>query len=264
MENNKSNLPSRSDLELEKLKLSAEQEAKFYTNEELSLEHEAAFINYIKAYELAAKEKKMIRVFDYLGKPSFPSIPSTEEFPARIEELFELLDKKKISVSSICEVDKREMYRFILEDLFEYDMIDLGDANLGTSMFTYEDFYPNDQYNIEHAIRDVLDCLQRKNLDYCMSHFTRELVIEGKTFNQPDFKEMILAFCERYEKIDFQELTFETPVILKDCATQKVTMSILASVYGKHCLRNFLAEFRLVRECGYWDISEVKMAGLKI
>jgi hypothetical protein len=105
MENNKSNLPSRLDLELEKLKLSAEQGAQFYINEDLPLEQEADFINYIKAYELAAKEKKIIRVFDYLGKPSFPSNPTKEEFPAKLEELFELLDKKKISVSSICEVD---------------------------------------------------------------------------------------------------------------------------------------------------------------
>jgi hypothetical protein len=264
MENNKSNLPSRSDLELEKLKLSAEQGAKFYTNEDLSLEHEAAFINYIKAYELAAKEKKMIRVFDYLGKPSFPSNPATEEFPARLEELFELLKKKKISVSSICEVDDREMYRFIIEDLFEYDMIDLGDAKLGTSIFTYEDFYPNDQYDIEQVIRDVLDCIQRKSLDYCMFHFNRDLIIEGKIFRQPDFKEMILEFFERYEKIEFQELTFETPVILEDCATQKVKVNALASVYGKQCFRDFPVEFKLVRDYGYWDISELRMGGLKI
>jgi hypothetical protein len=263
MENNP-NIPSRLDLELEKLKLTAEQGAKFYTNEELPLEQEAAFINYVKAYELAAKEKKMIRVFDYLGKPSFPPNPTKEEFPAKLKELFELLDKKKISVSSICEVDDREMYRFILEDLFEYDMIDLGDAKLGTSMFTYEDFYPNDQYDIEHAIRDVLDCIQRKSLDYCMSHFSKDLVIEGKIFNQADFKEMILEFCERYEKIEFQKLTFETPLILKDFATQKVKVSALASVYGTECIQDFIAEFKLIKDCGYWDISEVRMAGLKI
>jgi hypothetical protein len=264
MENNKSNLPSRLDLELEKLKLTAEQGAQFYTNEKLPLEHEAAFINYIKAYELAAKEKKTIRVFDYLGKPSFPSNPAAEEFPARLEELFDLLKKKKISVSSICEVDDREMYRFITEDLFRYDMIDLGDAKPGTTMFTYEDFYPNDQYDIEHTIRDVLDCIQRKSLDYGMFHFSRDLIIEGKRFRQADFKEMILEFCERYEKIEFQKLTFETPVLLKDRATQEVKISTCASAYGKQCIQDFLAEFRLVRDCGYWDITEVRMPGLKI
>jgi hypothetical protein len=263
MENN-SKLPSRLDLELEKLKLSAEQGAKFYTNEELPLEHEAAFINYIKAYELAAKEKKMIRVFDYLGNPSFPSNPTKEEFPAKLEELFELLDKNKISVSSICEVDDREMYRFILEDLFEYDMIDLGDANLGTSMFTYEDFYPNAQYDIEHIVRDVLDCIQRKSLEYCTHHFNKDLAREGRAITEPDIKEMIWEFCEQYEKIEFQELIFESPIISEDSAEQIVKVRMLTILAGKEFLQDIKAEFRFIKDWDYWGISGIEMGELKI
>jgi hypothetical protein len=156
------------------------------------------------------------------------------------------------------------MYRFILEDLFEYDMIDLGDAKLGTSMFTYEDFYPNDQYDIEHAIRDVLDCIQRKSLEYCTHHFSKDLVREEKIITESDIKERIQEFCERYEKIEFQELIFESPVIAEDSAEQIVKVKMLTIFVGKECLQDLKAEFRFIKDWGYWDITGVTMAGLKI
>jgi hypothetical protein len=264
MENNNSNLPSRLDLELEKLKLTAEQGAQFYINEDLTLEQEADFINYIKAYELATKEKKTIRVFDYLGKPSFPSNPAAEDFPSKLEELFDLLDRKKIYVSSICEVDDGEMYRFILEDLFKYDMIDLEDAKLGTTMFTYEEFYPNDQYDIEQAVREVLDCIQRKSLEYCTHHFSKELIREDRIFTETEIKEMIREFCERYERIEFQELVFESPIISRDSAEQIVKVKMLTIFAGKECFQDLMAEFRFIKDWVYWYITGVTMAELKI
>jgi hypothetical protein len=156
------------------------------------------------------------------------------------------------------------MYRFIIEDLFEYEMIDLGEARFGTTMFTYEEFYPNDQYDIEQAVRDVLDCIQRKSLEYCTHHFSKELIREDRIITEPEIKEMIREFCERYEKIEFRELVFKSPIISGDAAEQIVKVKMITIFAGKECLQDLMAEFRFIKDWGYWDITGVTMAELKI
>jgi hypothetical protein len=255
------NLPSRLDLELEKLKLTAERGAKFFTSDKLSLEQEAAFLNYIKAYEHAAQEKKTIKVFDRLGRPFFPSVLSDEEIPGKLKEIFELLENRNISVSSICEVDDREMYRFIIEDLFEYEMIDLGDSVLGTTMFTYEDFYPNSKHDIEQAITDLLDCIQRKSFEFCTHYFLKDSSTSG---TEEDIKQAIMKFCDQYDTIKFDSVLFEEPEVINDHASQKVRMTIKTVADAKSEILEAETEFRMVRDCGFWCISGVNLAGFII
>jgi hypothetical protein len=190
--------------EIRKIKLSLETGAQFVEDPEMppippELENE--FLNYIEQFETMNADSPKISVYDKLGQPEFKK--ATELSEADIEEaldnLFTLLHEKGIGVDSLYEVDDREMYRFITEDLFPYELYVMPTMEDMMSQFTYEEFYPNDDGDIRQNASDFYTSFFNKENEFYK--------IFARTKDNPWFENFRNAYCDfephNFEIIDF-------------------------------------------------------------
>lgn len=152
--NSKSNeyYDKKIDNELKKKELEKKHGAFFSESSDMPLELESEWLNSIEAFEQQYENAKKITVLEFLGKPMFRKIDELKpkEIPVELERLNDVMLKGNISLSTLCPVDDKELYRFIIEELFEYEMDDVRMPGM-MSCYTYEDFHPNAKYDIEHA-----------------------------------------------------------------------------------------------------------------
>lgn len=127
-------------------------------NEELSTELEDGWLNYIEKFEEQYATQKTTTVWDYIGKPEYKIVNelSNDEILVELNALLELMQIKGISLNTLSEVDDRELYRFITEELFIYEIDDMHIPGM-QNCFTYEEFHPNAHLDIEHAYEYFLN-----------------------------------------------------------------------------------------------------------
>jgi hypothetical protein len=198
-----------------KMKLMLEQGAQFGTipsDQGLPANIENEFLNYIMAYEKQAVERKMIKVFDRIQRPSHfrpvNEIPDNE-----IENAWSNLDEylQKFGIKlSVCSpnISTHELYRFTTEELFEEEMNDMNIPGM-TTCFTYDEFYPDYKYdNTRYAIDDCIAEIFDKKKNEWMPWLRREnlCINNHSNLTETDFKKIINRFKEAYEDIIVNEI----------------------------------------------------------
>lgn len=140
------------DTELKKKELEEKYGMHFSENGNVQPELESEWLNSIEAFEEQYENAKKITIFEYLGKPSFKKIDELKpkEIPVELNRLNYILNKGNISLNTLCKVDEKELYRFISEELFHYEMDNIKIPGM-MSCFTYEEFHPNSEYDIRQA-----------------------------------------------------------------------------------------------------------------
>ncbi|HEX7847942.1 MAG TPA: hypothetical protein VF476_19220, partial [Chitinophagaceae bacterium] len=191
---NEENLRSENDFL--KMKLMLEHGAKFddSNSDENSLppEVENEFLNNIMAFEKQFAEHKTIKVFDKIGRPEHfkpvAEIPE-ENIEQAWEELDNYMNERGINLD-VCSsnITNRELYRFVIEELFVFEMDDI-DMPGWTHNFIYDEFYPDPVYENTRAVENDLFgdifCKEemRWNLHYAKDGFSLNNVFYN------DFKE---------------------------------------------------------------------------
>src|SRR5665647_1027907 len=106
-------------------------------------EIESQFLNNILAFENAYKSANRIQLYDFLEQPSYRKVETLtdEEVTEELDRVMKLMISKMISLDTLCEVDDRELYRFITEELFFEEKNDMQIPGT-VSQYTYEEFYP--------------------------------------------------------------------------------------------------------------------------
>ena len=139
--------------ELKKKELKEKYGAHFSEYSELPPEMENQWLNSIDEFEKQFDNAKTITVWEYMDKPSFKTKDELKphEISNELERLFELMGESNIALSTLCEVEDAELYRFITEELFQHEMDDIRIPGM-MSCFTYEEFHPNAKFDIEQAI----------------------------------------------------------------------------------------------------------------
>jgi hypothetical protein len=148
---------------LKKKELEKKYGAHFSEFNELPPEIENQWLDSIEAFEKQFNNAKTTTVWEYMDKPSFKTMDELKphEIATELKRLYELMDRKNITLSTICEVDDAELYRFITEELFQHEMDDIRIPGM-MSCFTYEEFHPNAKLDIEDAIDYFLGMTMNK------------------------------------------------------------------------------------------------------
>jgi len=127
-QNHRDNDRLRFENELKKIKLGLEHDTIFYTpaDAELPLEIERIWLDQIQQFEDEFKKCKRILIYDKIGRPDFRKVSQIpdQEIELELDRLLKILFQKKILVIFIYDVDVREMYRIITEDLFTVEIDD--------------------------------------------------------------------------------------------------------------------------------------------
>ncbi len=246
-------------------------------NDELPPEIENNWLNYIEDFENQYENAKRITVWEYIGKPEYRRITeiNESEISPRLYELFNLLAKNNISLDTICEVEEKELYRFITEELFEHEMDDMRIPGM-TNCFIYEEFHPNVQNEIERAIdyffrmsMAKMENIGGKGYDLLYIDEQNFCDISGNALDKEKVIKSINAFLDSFDS--FNVLTFEVKSLVvndtKEDALVEFYICYRGVFEGTAQYIEFKGDgcFKLhPSEYGGWSIYQIDMPGLKI
>lgn len=227
--------------------------------------------NYILEFERQYQKNKTIKVYHRLGRPSFIAAVQLDE-PAlsrELQRITRLMEDCGLFVSSLCPISDRTLYRFITEELFEYEMEDVQMPGMKTQ-FCYEAFHPNHEFDLIHYTEDGLQNILSTEEDYWILGFqdrqfysqTGHLLAEGALEKKVQlFKQCFASF----EIVDLQHLKVEY-----DMEAGKATTSFFIH-YEAYPFdsRNPLeykgkGEFGFDYCCEDWFINQLHFPGLSI
>lgn len=246
------------------------------TREDLSHEMEEEWLNYIEKFEEQWEKHETISVWEYIRKPICKSVSelSEKEIPTELDALLELMQNNGVSLSALGEVEDKELYRFITEELFPYEMDNMRVAGM-QSCFTYEDFHPNATLDIEHAFEYLLTSTFRKSSNvsgtgYDLLYIDTDnyLDSDNNRIEKETIEKQITDFLNSFDyfKIVSNEITSIT------INEQKTDAELLFQIHYKGCFDNNpesidykgLGTLKLKpSEYGGWSIYHINMPGLR-
>ena len=167
----------RMENELKKAKLMLEHGAIFSEPEEgkISPEIENDFLNYIEQFERSFHNSEQISLYDFIHKPEYKLV---DEIPdsaigAELAKIINTLRENEISLDTLCDVQDRELYRFITEELFQHEIDNMRIPGMRTC-FIYEEFHPNHEYDIRNNSTYGIRAFLNKKGDFDTINFTKE------------------------------------------------------------------------------------------
>ncbi len=243
---------------LNKKRLEDKYDAKFYSeNTQLNPLIESEFLHYIEQFEDAYDSAKLISVYDYIGKPEFRKVEtiSDAEIGQMLENIMELLNKNNIDLDTLCEVEEREIYRFITEELFLHEIDDMRIDGMITN-FIYEEFHPNHDYDIRKNCTDFIISFLEKESDFYTTWLTKEAEQNIKLRN---FRNAFRNFSLQHFEISFIQFN-------EIQATVNFVIDFSGIIDGSNDIQSYSGEgkMELVYQYDYWCIQSIYLPGLSV
>ena len=256
-----------------KMKLMLEHNAKFSEPDpdlpplEPAVENE--FLNYIVAFEEQSMHPKYIRVFDRIERPSHfkpvTEIPDTE-IEAEWEKLRDYLYKYQITLD-VCSpnIPAKELYRFTVEELFEYEMNDMNIPGMMTG-FIYDEFHPDPVYENGRTARDCIrQMLIQEPLEWAHDFRKENLKLNNHfPLTIEAFQTKILPFKNSYDRLE-AEIAEETACDINQgiCViTGRYTVNATSNLQPIVLKGNWTVKFEWEEAWGCWNIYEVQVEGI--
>jgi hypothetical protein len=174
--------------EILKLKMQAESNAFIVTDKDLAPDIEHLFLQNVQQWEAAYKDAKSIKVYDLIKRPEFrpAATLNNEELIRELERLTHIMNQNCICLHVQGKYDPGLIYRFITEELFEYETDDLQVPGM-TQNFTYEEFHPNHKLDIQRRTMDFFeDWFERKFNEYSWELNEEFILPNGQILTKQD------------------------------------------------------------------------------
>ena len=278
MNNNHENADKDDSLKLEndflKMKLMLEQGAQFGNMEgtgECPAEIENQFLRNIIEFEKQYAEQKTIKVFDKIGNPTqfrpVNDIP-IGDIDTAWKELDEYLNRYSIDLA-VCSpnISNKELYRFTVEELFEYEMDDMDMPGM-THCFTYDEFHPDHEYeNTNAAIDDCIKPMLEKKPFEWMHHFRKEGLRLNDHFpiTEDEFKILVNRFHDAFDDLEVEEANdYYCGIDDRSCKVKGYYSVVGKLSSGDVPLKgNWMVEFEPDADGYYWYIVNVQVEGIR-
>ncbi|MEO7524368.1 MAG: hypothetical protein ABIT58_09755 [Ferruginibacter sp.] len=171
-------------------------------------EMENQFLKNVIALEEQFAEHKTIKLFDKIERPTiFKAVDdiADDEIEGALDSIMEWLAQYNINLTVYSpNVSMRTLYRFIIEELFEYEMDDF-DLPGWTNNFVYDQFHPDPYYENETAAVD--DCisiiLSKASLDWMSQYRSGDLQLNDHfPISEDNMQQFINNFKNAYDDIE--------------------------------------------------------------
>jgi hypothetical protein len=264
-------LSAEEEVELQKLRMKAKFGSFFGgSSESLPPEAELAWLKHIESFEDAYSSMKRKTVREILGDLE---IKRPEEIPADQldNELNELLDKmaeKGVALDILCETPAEVILNFIIDELLPYETDDMSGTGF-TTHFTYEEFHPNAEYDINHLTDNFVTGLCSIDFyDHIKYHLNEEVdYINDTKISRDETIEKIRPFGEAFEKPKINKWEVKK-LLINDEKTEAefdvfVKYTVKSRDNGTKTVFSGLASFILVKDdMDYWGIRKFSIPGL--
>src|ERR1017187_2581601 len=245
--------------ELLKLKLQAEFGME-NMDSSLNSGMENEWLKNIYNFEKQYSENKRIKIFDFIGRPAFRKVEdmNKKEISQELQRITELMQSNGIELGIICNYDDEVIYNFITKELFEKETDDIRIPGM-MNCFTYEDFYPNHDYDIREHANEFIKFLIEKKWDEFMNNtlLASSITYNDNKYEQKLFSEIIFSFQNENKKMkllqwEIQSVTFD----LEAGAGFLNGFIKYKSINSKQIFQGNV-ESKLKLEYDFWSISKV-------
>ncbi len=241
--------------ELKKMKLMMEKGAQFMepdSGDKIDPFIESEFLKNMEMFEEGIQNAVQISVYDFIQKPDYAlvgKIPDSK-IGEELTRIMEILNDNGINLDTLCEVDDRELYRFITEELFVQEIDDMRIEGMMTC-FTYEEFHPNHEYDIRNTCYDGIESYLRKDGMFMDHSFTTEALQDP----------LFISFREAFESFVLNELTINEIRFNTEKATADYTVDFTGVIEGSREEQHYKGNgsVELIYQYGYWYIQKVML-----
>lgn len=257
-----------------KMKLMLERGAQFGSAYGVNLppEIENEFLKNIIAIEQQFDNRKTITVYDKIGKPANYK-PVNDICGDEIDNAYELLlqELAKHGIQLIAcspNVPVKELYRFVLEELFECEIDEIEIEGL-VQTFIYDDFHPDDIYENTIAAKDeCMAYILGKEPMKWMCHFkNQDIQLNGhKELTKDEFKIIVNLYKQAYDDIEIKELKESGCTVNGSFSCVTGTYTVVARTGKESCIISgeWKVGFEKIEALGYWYICNVQIQGLQL
>ncbi len=236
-------------------------------SEELSSQEESEWLDYITEFERQFENAAEISVRERIGNPAIRPLfdISDAELEDALDQLLELLYANNIVVDFINEVDDREAYRFLTEELLNEMMDDIRIPDM-YSHFTYEDFHPNDQVDVKQWAEEFLHAFFKRDDEMLDLALGKDALkdLQGNAISLEEFKGTVKRFHTNYIAIMALSFQVEKATVDGDFAQVEVNTAWQGLKNdGKTIDRKTgISKIGLMRSpYSGWDVIQAEIAG---
>ncbi|MBI4811315.1 MAG: hypothetical protein HY800_07750 [Ignavibacteriales bacterium] len=254
--------------QLKKMELAAKYGAYFNDGEsDIPVNIEAQWLKNIEEFEKQFENCRRIKIREFIGNPTFKplnEIPS-EEIENELIDILDFFELHSIVVESVAGVSDQELYRFITEEFMDVET-DYVRIEGMMHHFIYEEFHPNDEYDVKNDAEDFLSSLFWLEADLVSHHVAKEGVLDanGKPISNQKMKKAITDF-----RLSFK--SFKRPMLeIISCklAGEQAEVSIQTEWTGimddksPPIHKSGIGNLKLVRSpYGGWDVYQAIVPG---
>ncbi len=252
--------------ELMKLKMIAEFGGDFVGDEDIPPDIENQFLKQIINFHKLHDQSKVTSVYKYIGEPEYNHVHdlSDKEVVRELKHLMKLMEKNGVSLTVLAETPKREVYRFVTEELFKHEIEDVK-VKGWLNQFVYEEFYPNPDYDVKSTASLCLVSIFTKESHLLAEHFSEEMKDSiGLQMDTEEMIERIKNFHNHFYNIKLVDHNFSKVEINKEAGTAHVVGEITYKTQTQKGRRfkmeDTVIEFYLSKNKhmdGWWEIQQV-------
>jgi hypothetical protein len=221
------------------------------------------FLNYVYNFEKESAKKKSITVFEKIGKPIFKKAESitNDELNNELQRILSLLETNGIALDTVCKYPDHQIYKFITEELFTQETDDINIPGK-VNHFIYEEFHPNNEYDITQNAKDFIHFLiNKKWKEYHESTLATTVEYNGIKYAKDLFVNIIDTFQEAEGKLRL--VNWEARKVLYDL--EKKTAELEGKIKYKSVATKQIYEgnvrLSLALENDIWCVSKVVLPG---
>ncbi len=258
--------------EIKKIKLALEHGmdlSKSFANSDLPPEVEGQFLDYIQQWEDAFAERKMIQVFDLAGKPECKPVAeiADADIDNELAAITKILRDNGIAIESICDVNSRELYRFITEEMFKMETNDIRIPGM-IHGFIYEEYHPNHEYDIKNRCTELVDCVLDRASDTKIGTWSLgdSVFRGGEEISKDELNKKLINFREsfsefirhefEYAKVELSADNTEARAVAKIRYSAVIDGTVESLDYSGECV------FNLKCDSGWWVVTQFEIPGI--
>jgi hypothetical protein len=222
---------------------------------------------YFEDFDRQLEEAPSISVRKRIGNPRLrqaDDIPDSE-MEEELDKLLEMLYANNIVIDFLHDIEDRDAYIFITEELLDETMDDVRIPDM-YSHFIYEEFHPNDEDDVELWTGEFLDTFFKEGTERFFIPIGDQELYDpnGNAISQEKFKKQIDDFHALYPVITEYEYDIVSLTIAGDYATVQVDVAWagMNKQEGAMIRHHGTSRLRLKRSLDIgWDVIQAIIVG---